>query len=391
MNPLTGHTMTSGELGIGKTPLPGGTVNADRSSRAPGGSDLQLVPPVTDLPDWKAVLRCNLTVRLVPWEFPRRLGRDLAFSSEVVWKHFYVRAKIPLDVIVSRGNVVAMRIATFDEVKSLEKGQPITGISGTIAFVGKCETKDGNYGPYSSQRIALKMPGGELSVNLMNQDTVDLSAKNRKVWIVQGQDKKGQWTGLKADHYEMNQGERAGQIRYGATANANAVIHWAEPGTSAPAQGAPAATTGQPAPAPAAQRAATQAQRPVGTMDLRGVKLAAARDMIALDVCIKAALLVVGRNSEAIGAICGEGPTPRDVIAIATTLMIQGQREARFTGLGTNWEAYTQGPGQPAAAPAPQNNPPPRKDPPAPFQQEHLPSDNDGGLPPEDTDDQVPF
>lgn len=239
-----------------------------------------------------------------------------------------------------------MRIATYDEVKSLQKGQPITGISGTVEYVGKCETKDGNYGPYSTQRIAVKMPGGELSIRLMNHDTVDASAKGKRVWIIQGQDKKGQWGGIKADHYQQTQGDRAGQIRYGADVNGVAEICWAEPGTSAPAQ-------------PAARQSPAPAQRPAGTMDLRGVKLSAGTDMIASDICIKAAIQVIKANSAAISEVCGEPPTPRDVLALAMGYFIQGQREARFTGLGSNWAAYLNGtaPAQrPAATPPPQDD-----------------------------------
>lgn len=279
-----------------------------------------------------------------------------------------------------------MRIATYDEVKSLQKGQPITGISGTIAYVGKCETKDGNYGPYSTQRIAVKMPGGELSVRLMNHDTVDASSNGKRVWIIQGQDKKGQWGGIKADHYQQTQGERAGQIRYGADVNGIATIHWAEPGTAAPAQGAPPQQASQ---APAPQRTAAPAQRPAGTMDLRGVKLAAGTDMIASDVCIKAAIQVIKANSAAIAEVCGEPPTPRDVLALAMGYFIQGQRESRFTGLGSSWAAYITGASTAAQAPRPAA-PPPEPDP-APFQQEHLSSDNDGGPPPEEPLDDVPF
>lgn len=276
-----------------------------------------------------------------------------------------------------------MRIATYDEVKSLQKGQPITGISGTIAYVGKCETKDGNFGPYSTQKIAIKMPGGELSVRLMNHDTVDASSNGKRVWIIQGQDKKGQWGGIKADHYQQTQGERAGQIRYGADVNGIATIHWAEPGTAASAQGAPAQQAAQ---ATAPQRAAAPAQRPAGTMDLRSVKLSAGTDMIASDICIKAAIQVIKANSAAISEVCGEPPTPRDVLALAMGYFIQGQREARFTGLGSNWAAYLNG-----AAPAqrPAATPPPQPEP-APFPQEHLQSDNDGA-PPQDDGDDVPF
>ena len=252
-----------------------------------------------------------------------------------------------------------MRIATYDEVKSLEKGQPITGISGTVAYVGKCENRDGQFGPYSSQRIAVKMNGGELSVSLQNQDTIDQAAKGKRVWIVQGQDKKGQWTGLKADHFEMTQGQNAGQIRYGAQANANAVIHWADPGVAAPAPGAPPQQASQPAQQQAPQRAAAPAPRPAGTMDLRSVKLAAGTDMIASDVCIKAAIQVIKANREAIAEVCGEPPTPRDVLSLATSYFIQGQREARFTGLGSNWAAYITGSGTAAPAPKPAANPPP--------------------------------
>jgi len=296
--------------------------------------------------------------------------------------NIFVWRRIPLDVTLSTGNVVAMRIATYDEVKSLQKGQPITGISGTVEYVGKCETKDGNYGPYSTQRIAVKMPGGELSIRLMNHDTVDASAKGKRVWIIQGQDKKGQWGGIKADHYQQTQGDRAGQIRYGADVNGVAEICWAEPGTSAPTQGAPSAPAAQ----PAARQSPAPAQRPAGTMDLRGVKLSAGTDMIASDICIKAAIQVIKANSAAISEVCGEPPTPRDVLALAMGYFIQGQRESRFTGLGSNWSAYLNG-----AAPAqrPAATPPPQPEP-APFQQEHLPSDNDGAPPPGDGDD-VPF
>ena len=282
-----------------------------------------------------------------------------------------------------------MRIATFEEVKSLQKGQPITGISGTIAFVGPCENKEGNYGPYSSQRIALKMPGGELSVRLQNHDTVDASAKGKRLWIVQGQDKKGQWGGIKADHYEMTKGERAGQIRYGADVNGIAELCWAEPGAAAPSQGAPQQQTTQPA-QQAPQQAPAQS-RPPGTMDLRGVKLAAATDMIASDICIKAALQVIKANREAIAEVCGEPPTPRDVLALAMGYFIQGQRESRFTGLGSSWAAYITGSGPAPASQRPAANQPPAAPPPAPFQQEHLPSDNDGGTPPDDDLDPVPF
>ena len=282
---------------------------------------------------------------------------------------------------------MAMRIATYDEVKSLQKGQPITGISGTIAFVGPVENKEGNYGPYSTQRIALKMPGGELSIRLNNHDTVDASAKGKRLWIVQGQDKKGQWGGIKADHYEMTKGERAGQIRYGADVNGIADLCWAEPG--APAQGAPTQQAAQPT-QQAPQRAAAPAQpRPPGTMDLRGVKLAAGTDMIASDICIKAAIQVIKANREAIAEVCGEPPTPRDVLALAMGYFIQGQRESRFTGLGSSWAAYITGAS--TAAPAPRPEAPPPEPDPAPFQQEHLPSDNDGGPPPEEDDDPVPF
>lgn len=271
--------------------------------------------------------------------------------------------------MVSRGKVVPMRIATLEEVKSLEKGQPVTGISGVIAYVGKLENKEGNFGPYSFQRIALKMEGGELSVSLQNQGTVDQSAKGKKIWITQGQDKKGQWTGLKADHFTMTQGERAGQIRYGVSANNHAVVSWQAPATPAQQASQQQSTSQQTAP--------PQSARPAGTMDLRGVKLAAARDMIAADICLKAAIQVVRANSAAIAEVCGEGPSTRDVMALASTMFIQGQRESRFTGLGTNWTAY--------AGSAPTTPPP------APFKQEHLPADNDGGPPPGDPDGDVPF
>lgn len=284
-----------------------------------------------------------------------------------------------------------MRIATFEEVKSLQKGQPITGISGTVVYVGNCETKQGNYGPYSTQRIAIKTPGGELSVRLMNHDTVDILSKGRQVWIIQGQDKKGQWGGIKADHYQQTQGQNAGQIRYGADVNGTATIHWAEPGTAAPAQGAPPQQASQPTQQQQApQRTAAPTQRPAGTMDLRSVKRAAGTDMIASDVCIKAALEVIKVNRDAIAEVCGEPPTPRDVLALAMGYWIQGQREARFTGLGSNWTAYLQG-GTAAPAPRPPANPPPEPPQQAPFPQEHLRSDNDGVAPPEDPEEDVPF
>lgn len=281
-----------------------------------------------------------------------------------------------------------MRIATYDEVKSLQKGQPITGISGTIAFVGPVENKEGNYGPYSTQRIALKMPGGELSIRLNNHDTVDASAKGKRLWIVQGQDKKGQWGGIKADHYEMTKGERAGQIRYGADVNGIAELCWAEPGTAAPAQGA---STQSAQPTQQAPQQPPAQSRPPGTMDLRGVKLAAGTDMIASDICIKAAIQVIKANREAIAEVCGEPPTPRDVLALAMGYFIQGQRESRFTGLGSSWAAYITGSGPAAAPQRPAASQPPTAPPPAPFPQEHLPSDNDGGPPPGEPLDDVLF
>lgn len=281
--------------------------------------------------------------------------------------------------MVSRGKVAPMRIATLEEVKSLERGQPVTGISGVIGYVGDCENKtDRNGKSYSQQRIALKCGNGELSVTLYDHDTIDVSAKGKRLWILQGKDGRGQWGGLKADHFQMTRGASAGQIRYGVTASAFAEIAWQEPGSAAsPAQQTQQAPPQQQSSAPQQ----SQQARPTGTMDLRGVKLSAARDMIAADICLKAAIQVVRANSADIAAVCGEGPSTRDVMALASTMFIQGQRESRFTGLGTNWTAYV------GSAPAATPTAPP----PAPFKQEHLPSDNDGGPPPVDPDGEVPF
>ena len=270
-----------------------------------------------------------------------------------------------------------MRIASFDEVKSLEKGQPVTGVSGVISFVGKSEMKDGNYGPYSLQRIAIKMQGGELNVTLQNRDTVEQSSKGKKIWITQGKDGKGQWAGVKADHFTMTQGERAGQVRYGVSVNNVAEISWEDPGSGSESNPPPQRQAAQ-----SQQQQATATQRQQNApLDLRSVKLKAARDMIATDICIKAALRVLANNSAGISALCGENPSTRDVIALANCLMIQGQREYRFDGLGTNWDAYVgaQGEQQQARQAPPQRTPPPQEDPPA----------ETGDAPPDDDD--VPF
>ena len=272
-----------------------------------------------------------------------------------------------------------MLLLTFAQINGLEKKQPITALKGTIIAVYPTETKQSTQNPgktYFQQSIVIREVGGQLTlrVTLRDKDPIQDSDKGKVVYISQGKNSKGQYGGVQADHWTGTSGQNAGKMMYAVLVGYQAEVGFTEPGTTP----APAASAGQ---APSQQRQAAAPRAAGGNPKLDLVRLA-----IAMDMCVGAASLVVEQRKAKLGEITGEAPVVRDVLALATSLFIEGNKSGLFDGVGTSWKAYTTG------APA-QAAPPPPPPPPAPEPPPQDPPDTgfDNGLGGDDGSSDVPF
>jgi hypothetical protein len=245
-----------------------------------------------------------------------------------------------------------MKPSTINEVIGMPDKFLIPAVQGTIKFVYPRETKQGNYGEYTSQNFVLEDESGDIRVTAM--DHPDLTTlKGKRVTLAAGKDGKGQWSGLKKSGYQSTKtGEFIHQIQLGkigkildeVTEAAHAATGTKQ--TYAPAPQAPrashsAANQGQYTPS-------VQPGIPTGHLSIAHTLNKMANAYLE---SLQAAVYVAKHAKEQLGVEFNA----EDIRQIATTLKIDATNTGVFAGIeGGLWHKHVRKAEPEPVAPAPE-------------------------------------
>jgi len=222
-----------------------------------------------------------------------------------------------------------MLTLTVLQARQLEKGQPMPGLTGRVkvVFPPKMRESKLNEGEtYSDQGIVitdLADPKSELILSFYDHPPFPATIAGKVISVIPG----AKGTGLKSNGSYIKQDRQGNdQINYTAGASASCEVTFEGVAPAAPVQPPRPAPAQSPVPraalAPAAQP--VQAQFPPSTNQSWAEYLEV--ESAIMGMCISAACGILAKKNEAIATICGEGPTPAQVVELAVGLRMGGTK-----------------------------------------------------------------
>lgn len=223
-----------------------------------------------------------------------------------------------------------MQVSKFSDILAMEDGQQIMAFRGRIKAVFKPNAGTNDKGAWQVQNlfVAESMSDGaaELRVAIWNDDEIPKSARGKEIILTAVKNQKGQWSGLKCEHYEGKPRIKVSgaEIVIGGQDTAPAAEQPDTPLPEAPASTPPRTTPSAPPPARKTESSPD---------DVRGFCVGAAKHVgklgNAMKICIARAIEIGHWHQSYTGR-----PYPADGIqALATTLFIQGTRDGVFDKL----------------------------------------------------------
>jgi len=259
---------------------------------------------------------------------------------------------------------------TFQEIMALPKGGPVNELSGVVSSVFPREEKPSNFGgTFTTQNVIIKDGNESLRLRFMDRNEIDKAVVGKRITIRIGQDGKGNWGGIQADHYTSDTG-----TKYAVLVKKHAQCAMGG-GGQAPAQQAPPQRAQAPQAAPMARQAAP-APAPQSASPMSATQ--------ALDAASELMKMCLGRSFAVLTEAAPAAEwQPEDIRAVATTLFIETARRVNYDSLAKPVPRQT--PVQrPAPAPVPATGDHPYYEPPgvdgADFPDGEFPVD-DGEVP----------